>query len=62
MRHLSAKQKKFLISKVKDNDIKSMNHLSLDDLKLLESMNDYETLYQDTNRFIYDYRIKNIVI
>lgn len=57
MRKLSIRQKKFLRDQFIDNNIMYIEDMSFDKIKELEALNDYETLYQDANRFLHDYRL-----
>ena len=60
MRHLNIKQKKILrdwFSKNKNNigfSFDVQKNLPYDIWEKLEKINDYETIYQDINRYIYD--------
>jgi hypothetical protein len=56
MRKLSIRQKKFLRDQFIDNNIMYIEDMSFDSIEKLEALNDYETLYQDANRFLHDCR------
>jgi hypothetical protein len=56
MRKLSIRQKKFLRDQFMDNNIMYIEDMSFDSIEKLEALNDYETLYQDANRFLHDCR------
>jgi len=63
MRQLTAKQKK-LLAKILDSD-KNSDIRGVDDLPTavwdeLERINDTEILWQEANRFIYDYNLNKI--
>lgn len=60
MRKLSAKQKNYLINKIENYNIKNVEQMSSMEYSILENINDYETLFQDANRFIYDYRMNKL--
>ncbi len=55
MRRLNAKQKKMLTEYSKNNRV-----LGLEMYEALEQANDYETLWQDAERFIHDKRMERI--
>ena len=60
MRRLNAKQKNLLKSLVNNKDFSSVEDFENGEFGDLEAMNDYETLYQDTNRFMRDYRMSKL--
>ena len=60
MRKLTSKQQNFLKNILESRGcIYSVDRLTASEIKKLEFMNDYETLWQDSNRFIMDYRMEN---
>lgn len=54
MRTLSLKQKKIIMNRVESTFLNDVDKREL--FSILEEINDYETLYQDTQRFIDDYK------
>jgi len=60
MRKLNKKQKSYIESAVKWTKLGvKFNALDCDDLETLEKYNDYETLYQDANRYYGDLLLKH---
>jgi hypothetical protein len=53
-RKLLKKQKDLLINIMDTNTVIMVKQLSASQLSELEAINDYETLYQDADRFIQD--------
>jgi len=66
MRTLTAKQKKLLTKWLEENaktinaEIRSVDELTGDQWETLETINDTEILWQETNRFISDWRWSKI--
>lgn len=54
MRKLTSKQKSFLRDMV-DKGFRIIDDFENGEFGELEAMNDYETLYQDAERFMHDY-------
>jgi len=54
MRKLSAKLKVILNQSYKETDCISIDEIDNDTYEKLVSLNDYETLYQDANRYLSD--------
>lgn len=56
MRKLSGKQKKILIDQFINNNLMYVEDMDFNSIEKLEALNDYETLYQDANRFLHNCR------
>lgn len=60
-RKLNSKQKAIIISALKkDDSIITSDDLKFDDINKIETINDYETIHHDINRFIHDYHFNNL--
>ena len=60
MRKLSKKQKQLLEHEFNENDVVLIQDLSKGKQAKLESLNDYETLYQDASRYLNDLFFNNV--
>jgi hypothetical protein len=60
MRQLNAKQKKFLVNLIENKDFSRTDDFENGEFGELEAMGDHETLYQNANRFMSDYRISKL--
>ena len=60
MRQLTARQKKYIDSLMKNNDkLSCVDNLSIEEWDKLVEMNDTEILYQEVNKYMYDKWDKN---
>ena len=55
-RKLTKKQQGLIENIVNKRAITAIEELTMEEYKELEKLNKYETLWQDTNRYIHDYR------
>jgi len=56
-RHLTKKQTKYIDELIKTKGITDVEDLNFDQWFDLENMNDFETLYQHINNYIFDKRM-----
>ena len=59
MRKLNSKQKE-LLKQLANQGIKSIYLMDNNHLEKLEKLNDYETLFDDADRYLNDYRLSEI--